>query len=147
MKERKKRLKRLLAVALSLVVIGGSANLPVLTSFAEDEADGSVTPVTQTEGLDVPETEPEISDAQTPAPTEATPAETEGQGDSEEAGSEGETSTINVEVKGTNVDLPDNDELFAGYVDQLFYAGANDGIATLGEVGADKLTDPKKKAV
>ncbi len=147
MKERKKRLKRLLAVALSLVVIGGSANLPVLTSFAEDEADGSVTPVTQTEGLDVPETEPEISDAQTPAPTEATPTETEGQGGSEEAGSEGETSTINVEVKGTNVDLPDNDELFAGYVDQLFYAGANDGIATLGEVGADKLTDPKKKAV
>jgi len=87
MKERKKRLKRLLAVALSLVVIGGSVNLPVLTSFAEDEADGSVTPVTQTEGLDVSETEPEISDEQTPAPTEATPTETtptetEGQGGS-----------------------------------------------------------------
>lgn len=43
MKERKKRLKRLLAVALSLVVIGGSANLPALTSLAEggepDQAD------------------------------------------------------------------------------------------------------------
>ena len=41
MKERKKQLKRLLAVALSLVVIGGSVNLPVLTSLAEDDTDSS----------------------------------------------------------------------------------------------------------
>lgn len=42
MGERKRRLKRLMAVALSLAVIGGSANLPAVTSFAEDGKPGEV---------------------------------------------------------------------------------------------------------
>ena len=48
MGERKKQLKQLMAVALSLVVIGGSVNVPAMTSFAEDG---------QNSGLKVSETE------------------------------------------------------------------------------------------
>ncbi len=121
-------------------------NLPVLTSLAEDDVDGSGAPVSETDVTGAP-AEPDVPDKQETEPEVTVPAEPEDKDNNEDAGSEGETSTINVEVKGKDVDLPDSDELFAGYVDQLFYAGANDGIATLGEVGANKLTDPKEKAV
>ena len=155
MKERKKQLKRLLAAALSLVVIGGSANLPVLTSLAEEDADASGTSIT---GSDVPEgeaTDTEAPDGQTaasneqvPEPDETAPDETApseaGNQENEEPADQSREFTV--EVKDLDDDLPDSDELFAGYVDQLFYDGVNDGIATLGNVGADKLTDPKLKA-
>ena len=36
--------------------------------------------------------------------------------------------------------LPDNDELFAGYVEQQMYAGRNAGAAPLGEFGTQELT-------
>ena len=155
MKERKKQLKRLLAAALSLVVIGGSANLPVLTSLAEEDADAGGTSIT---GSDVPEgvaTDTGAPDEQTAAsneqvpepdetaPDETAPSEAGNQENEEPADQSGE---FTVEVKDLDDDLPDSDELFAGYVDQLFYDGVNDGIATLGNVGADKLTDPKLKA-
>lgn len=55
MKERKQRLKRLMAVALSLVVIGGSVNLPALTSFAEDDEPEKVNLLTSDEDTELSE--------------------------------------------------------------------------------------------
>lgn len=57
MKERKKRLKQLLAAALALVVIGGSVNLPALTSFAEDGDSEQVDLLTSEEDGEAPEAE------------------------------------------------------------------------------------------
>lgn len=36
-------------------------------------------------------------------------------------------------------ELSDSDELFAGYVEKVFYEGLNDGISTYGNVGAERL--------
>ena len=36
-------------------------------------------------------------------------------------------------------ELADSDELFAGYVEKVFYEGLNEGISTLGNVGEDRL--------
>lgn len=150
MKERKKQLKRLLAVALSLVVIGGSVNLPVLTSLAEDDTDSSGATVTGTNDPSGQGTEPGTPDE--PGTEPGTPGAPDGQGtepngaeNQDDAGPAERSQEFTVEVKNLDEDLPDSDELFAGYVEQLFYEGFNDGIATLGNVGADKLTDPKLK--
>lgn len=143
MKERKKQLKRLLAVALSLVVIGGSVNLPVLTSLAEDDTDSSGSTVTGTNEPGGQGTEPGTpNEPGTPDGQETEPGGAENQDD---AGPAERSQEFTVEVKNLDEELPDNDELFAGYVEQLFYEGFNDGIATLGNVGADRLTDPKQK--
>ncbi len=153
MKERKKQLKRLLAVALSLVVIGGSVNLPVLTSLAEDDTDSSGPTVTGTNDPSGQGTEQDTPDEPGTEPgTPGTPGAPDGQGtepgggeNQDDAGPAERSQEFTVEVKNLDEDLPDSDELFAGYVEQLFYEGFNDGIATLGNVGADKLTDPKLK--
>lgn len=149
MKERKKQLKRLLAVALSLVVIGGSVNLPVLTSLAEEGPDGSgnPNPVTETEKPDGQGTEPGEPTVEGTEPSEPNGEGTEPEGteNQNDAGPAEQSREFTVEVKNLDGDLPDNDELFAGYVEQLFYEGLNDGIATFGNVGGDKLTDPKLK--
>lgn len=153
MKERKKQLKRLLAVALSLVVIGGSVNLPVLTSLAEDDTDSSGATVAGTNDPSGQGTEQDTPDEPGTEPgTPGTPGAPDGQGtepgggeNQDDAGPAERSQEFTVEVKNLDEDLPDSDELFAGYVEQLFYEGFNDGIATLGNVGADKLTDPKLK--
>lgn len=132
MRERKKRLKRLMAVALSLVVIGGSANLPALTSLAEDGEDGSGNPPVAAD----------VTDGRQPVAQEP-----EDQGYKKVQDSQGAGTEFKVEVKGLDEDIPDNEELFAGYVEQLFYQGFNDGIATFGEVGKDRLTDANQIAL
>lgn len=42
-------------------------------------------------------------------------------------------------------ELPDNDELLMGYIDQLFYGDMNAGISTYGNVGETRLTDANEK--
>lgn len=129
MGERTKQLKRLFAVALSLAVIGGSANLPVTTSFAEDVGNGAGNPAAETQ----------VSDEQHPVTEEPEEQGSRKVADLAKAGTE-----FKVNVKGLDEDIPGNDELFAGYMNQLFYKGFDDGIATLGEVGRDRLTDPNQ---
>ncbi len=48
-----------------------------------------------------------------------------------------EAEAIVVSAEDISSDLPDNDELFAGYVEKLFYG--DDGIETYGNVGEERL--------
>lgn len=97
------------------------------------------------------ETQPEESPAESGKPGDVTEAQPEGkpadstqpenQGDSqeEEDSQAGETETRTVEeVIVPDVELPENAELFDGYVYQLFYGDA--GVSLYGNVGGERLT-------
>ena len=44
-------------------------------------------------------------------------------------------------------ELPDSDELFAGYVEKVFYEGLNDGISTYGNLGEQRLQGEYNKKI
>lgn len=63
---------------------------------------------------------------------------------------EAETGELVVTAEGENQtdipdadDLPDNDELFAGYVEQTMYAGFNYGISLFGVSAGARLDENK----
>ncbi len=62
-----------------------------------------------------------------------------------EEGAEQEDNTFIVQV--AEDELPDSDELFAGYVEKVFYEGMNDGISTYGNVGEERLQGEYNKKI
>lgn len=92
MREWKNKLKRWLAVSLTVAVVGSCLHVGTLPVFAEEVGEDAVTE---------------------------------------------EMVTRNIPV--SQEDLPDSEELFAGYVEKVFYEGLNEGISTLGAVGEDRI--------
>ena len=50
-----------------------------------------------------------------------------------------------VEIDAEN--LPDNDELFAGYVEQVLYSDLYEDVSTYGNVGASRLKTKEAKVI
>ncbi len=114
MKKSRRSMRKLWAFILAFAVVGSTLGQHVSTVSAE-EAGSSQTEETQ--GV----TE---ENAQT------------GSGE----GGEYQEAMPETVVRDEEGILPDNDELFEGYLQQQMYAGFNDGIATLGNFGEQALT-------
>ena len=122
---------------------GQSAETPdpevkcICTELCSEEAVREDCPVCAAEGADLSDCKGVETETQSESGkqiNETTPEE-------EGAGKEESVIELPVETIVPDADaLPDNDELFAGYVEQQMYAGRNAGAAPLGEFGTRELT-------
>lgn len=65
----------------------------------------------------------------------------------EESVGKGQEEELAVTVPVAEDELPDSDELFAGYVEKVFYEGLNDGISTYGNLGEQRLQGEYNKKI
>ena len=65
----------------------------------------------------------------------------------EESVGKGQEEELAVTVPIAEDELPDSDELFAGYVEKVFYEGLNDGISTYGNLGEQRLQGEYNKKI
>ncbi len=65
----------------------------------------------------------------------------------EESVGEGQEEELAVTVPVAEDELPDSEELFAGYVEKVFYEGLNDGISTYGNLGEQRLQGEYNKKI
>jgi Uncharacterized protein involved in cytokinesis, contains TGc (transglutaminase/protease-like) domain len=151
MDNKRNRLKRGLVLVLTLALVGNGMSHTMLSALAK-ENEPEVTDVQ--EDLNEPVTdqpeaegEPEGADAgQSKTEAEVTSGNTkeneEDKKDSktEDIGNEQPKKFSETVIPKSVKNLPDNDELFAGYVDQLFFGEQNADISTLADFGKKKLT-------
>lgn len=65
----------------------------------------------------------------------------------EESVGKGQEEELAVTVPVAEDELPDSEELFAGYVEKVFYEGLNDGISTYGNLGEQRLQGEYNKKI
>ena len=137
MSERKKRIKRLMAVALSLAVIGGSVNLPAVTSFAEDEKTDQVnTSETETDKnpSETGENDKKPEDKkteETSGASEVKKPEDKGQGSSETKKTEDKKVEESQESSKNETDKEKKDEIFEETADLGDYIYQCGGLGTI----------------
>lgn len=126
---KKNWIKRSLVLFLTAALIGNGAGSTMLTVLAEE--DTSETAVTE-----------DNSENQAPALPETTilPEDEEDADNTQENTGEDKWFTGEGAISAEDKDLPDNEELLAGYIDQLFFGDLNGGISLFGEFGTIKLT-------
>ena len=151
MDNKRNRLKRGLVLVLTLALVGNGMSHTMLSALAkenepevtdvQEDLNGPVTDQPEAEG------EPEDADAgQSKTEAEVTSGNTkENEADkknskTEDIGDEQPKKFSETVIPKSVENLPDNDELFAGYVDQLFFGEQNADISTLADFGKKKLT-------
>lgn len=155
MGNKKSRLKRGLVLALTLALVGNGMSSTMLTALAE-ETEGKVTGTSEVgapkePAADQPEAEGEKKDTQAGQKQEDVKSDPDGAGEKKSEKDSKAENAENAEDKLSRTftetvipdsaeEFPDNDELFAGYVDQLFFGELNSDIAPLADFGKEKLT-------
>lgn len=148
MGDKKNWFKRSLVLFLALMLVCNGMSQTMLTVFAEEETtvpEASVEEqAAESEGSGNADGTEVIMDMEDPVSDGAGKAQEEND-QGEDAGRGAKWFTVEETISSADVDIPDNDELFAGYVDKLFFGDLNGGISLFRDFGSKVLSGDNLK--